>query len=1525
VQPFCNLEAYNNPTPPNGPPTVESFTVTGVDYTQAIQQTDHTLAPIYQQTKNLAPQVEQVLVHEEPILQVTPQSSVDVKTNTFTYNISICETGGFPAPYTWLTVQDPSNYFTITSATLNSIPVPISVLGPDQMIEVGNISARTCYTLQITATVNPSVCTSFVGNNPITYNSLTVTVGNECTGFPVTPPEPTCQIGSPQSISFTIFPATLNLLVNQYPTNPVDLCDGILTYNFNIEDPYGGTVGNPVFWMTLPNGVTLNQATFTYPITTGTTDTYSTDVVGIEGAGTQGWALGSLVPPFTPDLANGLPGFDINNLNNNQVGVSIKLNTSCTYTPGQSIGFYVGGNNTCNLPLSIPPFLDTPPINGTISPDNLNVTFNVGNPTISCGPNLVTVYVQNTGIIPNSNNDLLMVSIPPGFTPSNPSPAATVNSNSVVWNIAAGSLPGGNIYTYTFDITPAGAACGSYVINANLNYTYTVGCTTGPPCNVVNTFSTSIFNITSNCGNITLANSETNVPCYGGNTGSATVTASGGASPYNYSWSDANSQTTANATGLSAGTYSITVTDANGCLATASVTITQPAALTATIGASTNVSCSGGNNGSATVSGGGGTSPYFYSWSDANSQTTAAASGLSAGTYTITVTDANSCTATASVTITQPVIPLTASISGQMNEVCNGGNTGTATVAAGGGTSPYIYFWAPSGGNNATATGLSAGTYTVTITDANSCITTASVTITQPPALTVSISSQTNVGCIGGNTGSATVMAGGGTSPYTYSWAPSGGNNATATGLSAGTYTVTITDANGCITSTTVTITGSVSTVTANISSLTNVSCNGGNNGSATVTAGGGTSPYTYSWAPSGGNNNIASSLTVGTYTVTVTDAHGCTATAVATISQPASLSASILTQTNVSCNGNCNGTATVSDHGGTPAYVYSWNTLPVQTNQSATGLCPGSYIVTITDANGCTATASVSITQPAPLTMSVTTTNILCNGQCNATATTNVSGGSPAYYYSWSNCNTCISPTMSGLCAGTYTVIVGDQHKCHDTVVFTITQPPVLTANTVVTNSLCGGFSTARANPIGGTPGYHYVWSPSGQTSQMATGLTAGTYTVTVTDTNGCSATAGATVIPSSAPSITISAHNADCNENDGTASVSIVGGMAPYVYTWTPNVSSSSSASNLAPGTYTVMVTDAHGCTATASVTITQPAELVSSIPTQYVCPGHCVTISGGTSQAGVTYHWLPPVGLTPPNAITTTACPTVTTTYTLTAREGTCVSTVTAEVIVNPVPIVFLPSNLVLCNGTGSVNLGVTALSNATFSWNPSAGVSPSFGFIPGGRSYVQAETFTSTGTYTVTVTYIGGCSTTASITVTNDMLSASVTTSPACGNTYTGSATASPVGPYTYLWTPSGGNNHVANHLYPGTYTVTITDVNGCTATASGFVGNNCRNNHGKENGDSDNDTLATKQVKVYPNPANSLLNVEVQLQPNQTAIICMYNSLGEEVRCENLQNTLTTISTMELASGIYYYRIIDAGGNLINADKVMIVH
>ncbi|WP_372339294.1 beta strand repeat-containing protein, partial [Flavobacterium sp. '19STA2R22 D10 B1'] len=771
-------------------------------------------------------------------------------------------------------------------------------------------------------------------------------------------------------------------------------------------------------------------------------------------------------------------------------------------------------------------------------------------------------------------------------------------------------------------------------------YNWTPGNPTGDATPTVTGLTPGLWTctVTNSCGNsnsttftitqpslITATTSQTNVSCNGTNNGVASVTTSGGTGTYTYSWAPSGG-TAATASGLTAGAYTVTIKDANLCTITKNFTITQPPAITATM-IQTDVSCNGANNGSASVIVSGGTPFYTYSWAPTGG-TAATASGLTAGNYTVTITDLNLCTLTKTFTITQP--SLITATTGQTNVSCNGGTDGSATVTVSGGTPNYTYSWAPTGGAAPTASGLTPGVYTVTITDLNSCTLTKSFTITQPSLITAT-TTQNNVSCNGSNNGSATVTVSGGTPNYTYSWAPSGGTAATASGLTAGVYTVTIKDANLCsITKNFIISQPSLITATT---TQNNVSCNGSNDGSATVTVSGGTPNYTYSWAPSGGTAATASGLTAGAYTVTIKDANLCSITKNFIISQPAPIAA-ITTQNNVSCNGGNNGSATVTVSGGTPNYTYSWAPSG-GTAATASGLVPGIYTVTITDANLCSITKTFTITQPAPIVATTTQNNVSCNGNNNGSATVTVSGGTPTYTYSWAPTGG-TAATASGLTAGNYTVTITDANNCTTTQNFTINEPTPMAVTAVQTDVPCNGGSNGSATVTvsGGTGAYTYSWAPTGGTAATASGLTVGNYTVTITDANNCTTTQNFTINEPTPMDVTAVQTDVPCNGgSNGSATVTVSGGTGAYTYSWAPSGGTAATASGLTAGNYTVTITDANNCTTTQNFTINEPTPMaVTAVQTDVPCNGGSngsatVTVSGGTGA--YTYSWSPSGG--------------------------------------------------------------------------------------------------------------------------------------------------------------------------------------------------------------------------------------------------------------------------------------------------------
>jgi len=352
----------------------------------------------------------------------------------------------------------------------------------------------------------------------------------------------------------------------------------------------------------------------------------------------------------------------------------------------------------------------------------------------------------------------------------------------------------------------------------------------------------------------------------------------------------------------------VTVTDANGCVDLATVTLSEPAVLAASIIDSTNISCFGSCDGDATVGLSGGTTPYTYGWTNSPGfDTDSLADSLCAGTtYKVIVTDLNGCQDSAVVTLSEPVL-LTATIFDSTNVNCNSVCSGTATAVEAGGTGPYMFAWnnAPDNDTDSIADSLCAGTYTVTITDTLGCTALDSVTIAEPPALIVTISDSSNISCNGLCDGFAVGSASGGASPYTFTWAPSGTSNDTLTGLCAGAVdTLVVEDTQGCLDTVMVSL-SEPAVLTLSVTDSVNASCFGLCDGIARTTTVGGTPAYTYAWSLSADTLDSAIALCADTMNVvTVTDSNGCTASDSVMLAQPPELFATITDSTDASCFG---------------------------------------------------------------------------------------------------------------------------------------------------------------------------------------------------------------------------------------------------------------------------------------------------------------------------------------------------------------------------------------------------------------------------------------------------------------------------------------------------------------------------------------------------------------------------------------------------------------------------------------------
>ena len=327
-----------------------------------------------------------------------------------------------------------------------------------------------------------------------------------------------------------------------------------------------------------------------------------------------------------------------------------------------------------------------------------------------------------------------------------------------------------------------------------------------------------------------------------------------------------------------------------------------------------------------------------------------------------------------------------------------------------------------------------------------------------------------------------------------------------------------------------------------------------------------------------------------------------------------------------VDCNGACNGSATVTPGGAaTPPYTYEWNDLNSQTDSIATGLCAGTYSVTVFDNVGCSDTTTVTINEPAALTTSTSGVDASCFGACDGTATVSVGGGIGPYTYTWNDPGTQNTATAAGLCAGSYNVLVNDANGCSRSSGITVTDIAAIGIDVAAMDDSCGnGNGTATVTASGGTGAYTYLWD-GGQTTQTVVGLSEGTYNVTVTDANGCNVNTdlfSAAIISSTPPisNATATATNITCNgAADGMAIANATTGITPYTYAWSdPGNQTAQTAVGLSTGTYTVTITDAFGCFMTATTSaITDPPVLTANVNSN--TPPTCAGGSDGTATAG------------------------------------------------------------------------------------------------------------------------------------------------------------------------------------------------------------------------------------------------------------------------------------------------------------------
>jgi len=707
-----------------------------------------------------------------------------------------------------------------------------------------------------------------------------------------------------------------------------------------------------------------------------------------------------------------------------------------------------------------------------------------------------------------------------------------------------------------------------------------------------------------------------NVSCNGGSNGSATVEASGGTPPYTYLWS--NGQTTATATNLTAGNYSVTVTGAGGSgSAVAAATVTQPAAINVVANVNGLLTCTT-TSVTATASASGGSGGFSFLWSD--NQSGSSVQFSQPGTYTVTVTDANNCTKTASVVVNENISPPTAIAVPTATISCLQPTTSLSGQGSSSGAG-ISYLWTASGGGNIlsgantlTPVVNAAGTYTLQVTNAaNGCTATASTIVNsliQPPTVAIS---GAQLSCA-----NPTVMLQPVTNAQqaTFSWSgPNGFSSNLPNPLvsNPGTYSLTVTNtANGCSGSSSTQVGQDTIAPVAIIASPAYFHCQQ----SVVALSAQGSSQgagITYNWTTtdglllSGATGLNPAVGAAGTYTLLVANNNnGCTASAsvVVTAAVPVSVDSAISTP--VTCFGGQDGTATALASGGSGTLSYLWS--DGQTSASAGTLAAGVYQLTVTDIDGCSDSLTVVIDQPAPLVSEVLVTSETAVGANDATAKASVSGGRPGYSFLWSTGAT--ADSIGGLSPGIYGLSVTDANGCITSSTFTINALNCsLSAVASATPALCAGNAsgTASVEVNNNNLPLTYIWS-NGAATATVSGLSAGTYSVTVSDENNCQVVASVVVGEPAPLQMSLSTIATSCPESlDGQISALAAGGVPPYVFSWPGG----GNGLGLGVGQYSVVLTDANGCSLLDSVVLGSQ----DLIPPQILCPPSVTVCSGET----------------------------------------------------------------------------------------------------------------------------------------------------------------------------------------------------------------------------------------------------------------------------------------------------------------------
>jgi gliding motility-associated-like protein len=857
-------------------------------------------------------------------------------------------------------------------------------------------------------------------------------------------------------------------------------------------------------------------------------------------------------------------------------------------------------------------------------------------------------------------------------------------------------------------------------------------------------------------------------------TGTATATASGGVLPYTYAWNSIPVQTTQTATGLGTLVYTVTVTDAVGCVITATADVDNTGGPQVTGVTLTQPLCNGQNSGLNSVTYSGGSGFTIAAWRTPGGPYPGnTINNVPPGTWTVGAGDISGCVDSVRFTIINPPLVQLAPV--PTHTTC-GLNNGSVAANGSGGTGTLNYNWSNSQ-TGPSISGLAPGPYTVTLTDQNGCTTNASTTVNASSAPTLSLTSSSPALCFGGATATATVAAANGTPGYTYLWS-NGQTGPTLSNVIAGTYTVTATDAATCTVTLSVTLGQPAAALSATVSTVP-VGCGPGASGSATVTPAGGTTGYTYLWSD-GQTTQTAINLAVGSYTVTVTDANNCTTTASGTVAAtaPPTVTAS---GTNSFCAGTGGVQVNAVGAGGAPAYTYNWTcqngpcniSNAAASNPTVTPTSTQYYYVQVTDQNNCTSNLdSVLITVlPRPIASAGANATI-CSGdtiQLNGSA----SGAGPAYTYAWTpatglSATNIANPLAHPLFTATYILNVTSNGCAGTPDTVTVNVNPVPSINFGNGFSTCfGNQATLTATSAGANP-VTFTWTANGSVvvangpgNLTVSPTTTTLYGVTAVSANGCSsATDTATIQVIPYPQADAGPDRTIC----GNDTVVLAGGYtflpgdtlintSGITYSWSP--ATGLSATNVAQPlanpasstTYTLTVTH-QGCTSISTVNVdvfTQPVAIASAADSSFCDSDDTQLSSAGSS--GTTYNWSPPTLVSNASAQNPMAFPNDTTTFTLIVSNGPCADTSTVTLNVQTTPEAeFHPSDTIICRGQVITFINTSTDATDLF-WDFGDGFTDTTNANP-------EHSYLTQGTYTVTLstTGEGGCADQAQFQVT-----------------------------------------------------------------------------------------------------------------------------------------------------------------------------